>query len=372
MLVTRNFPPLLGGMENVTLRLLRALASTRQVALCGPRGAGAHAPEATHVAESPLYPLWAFLVRTAWSSLVLARRFRPSLVVAGSGLSAPMAWLAARVAGARTAVYLHGLDIVAPSRVYQAAWLPFIRAMDMVLVNSSHSAALARAAGVDAARIHVLNPGTDVPGLDDAGGARFRERFGLADRPLLLSVGRLTRRKGLCEFVTHALPAIVAACPRALLVVIGEEASDALHGSGPGERGRIEAAAAQAGMQDNLCFVGRCDQAMLGAAFRAAQVHVFPVLDLPGDVEGFGMVALEAAAHGLRTVAFGVGGVPDAVSEPDSGTLVVAGDYPALVAAVAGFLGTAASREQIESARRFARSKDWTAFDARLRTILGP
>jgi phosphatidylinositol alpha-1,6-mannosyltransferase len=372
MLVTRNFPPLLGGMENVNQRLLRSLASTRPVLLCGPAGAAAHAPEASCSRESPLYPLPLFVVRTAWSALAMARRFRPALVLAGSGLTAPMTWLAARSIGARTAVYLHGLDIVAPSLVYRRVWLPFIRAMDTVLVNSGHTATLARNAGVDAARIHVLNPGTDVPTLVAGEGERFRRRFGLGGGPLLLSVGRLTRRKGLAEFVARSLPSIVAAVPGTQLVVIGEEAAHALHGSGPGEIQRIEAAAAQAGVAGSLRLVGRCGPDLLGAAFQAAQVHVFPVLALPGDVEGFGMVALESAAHGLRTVAFRVGGVEDAVCEPDSGRLVAADDYDAFAAAVVQYLRSDAPFAQREGARRFAQGKDWSAFGVRLRSILGP
>ena len=56
----------------------------------------------------------------------------------------------------------------------------------------------------------------------------WREKQGFGDRPLLLSVGRLTRRKGLREFVLHALPAILAAHPETLLVVVGEEPGSAL------------------------------------------------------------------------------------------------------------------------------------------------
>jgi phosphatidylinositol alpha-1,6-mannosyltransferase len=372
LLVTRNFPPLLGGMENVNQRLLAELAAHRRVVLCGPEGSAAHAPQAVQVSEARLRPLPRFILSAAARAATLAWRWRPQLVIAGSGLAAPMAWLAARLSGARTVVYLHGLDIVAPSAVYQRLWLPFIRAMQLVLVNSANTASLAIRAGVRPERVHILHPGTDIPVLDPEAGPRFRTALGLGDEPLLLSVGRLTRRKGLAEFVAGALPQIVVREPRVRLLILGEEAADALHGGQGSERARIESAAEAAGMASRVSFIGRRAAAELSAAYQAAQLHVFPVLDQPGDVEGFGMVALEAAAHGLRTVAFRVGGVPDAVAEPASGSLVEPGDYEGFAQATCRLLEEGSSEATREAARRFARDKDWTAFGVRLRSLLPP
>lgn len=370
LLVTRNFPPLLGGMENVNQRLLRELAPEWRVALVGPQGCTEYAPEAIAVGETRIRPLWRFFLATAFRALAQALRLRPRIVVAGSGLAAPMAWLAARLSGATLVVYLHGLDIIAANRIYQIGWLPFIRASDLVLVNSNNTARLAAGRGVPPGRMHVLHPGTDVPELEAAAGLEFRNKHALGERPILLSVGRLTRRKGLAEFVAQALPAIVADEPGALLVVIGEEASDALHTEAGSERARIMAAACESGVQSSIRFVGRCDAADLSAAFQAAQVHVFPVLEQPGDVEGFGMVALEAAAHGLRTAAFAVGGVPDAVDESCTGILVPSGDYVAFSQAVIGMLREAQTQTGVFASRQFAIGKDWQHFGIRLRQLV--
>lgn len=370
LLVTRNFPPLVGGMENVNRRLLLELAALGPVDLCGPAGCGAHAPKAARVAESPLRPLWRFLAGAGLRCTWMALRGRPKLILAGSGLTAPLAWFAARLCGARAAVYLHGLDIIVPNRLYQTAWLPFLRRCELVLVNSANTARLARAAGIPAARIAVLHPGTDVPAADPGARARFRALHGLPEQRILLSVGRLTRRKGLAEFVARSLPALVGADASIMLVVIGEEATDALHGTSGSERQRILECAREHGVSAHVRLAGRCGQAALADAYQGADLHVFPVLDLPGDVEGFGMVALESAAHGLRTAAFDVGGIPDAMDPATTGALVASGDYQALTTTVLALLASPPGQAQQDACRRFAASKDWRHFGERLRAIV--
>ena len=371
LLVTRNFPPLLGGLEKVNQHLLVALQPTWSTALCGPAGCAAYAPGQAEVKQSRTKPLPAFLLSTLWYALGVARRRRPEWILAGSGLTAPIAWIAGRCCGSKVAVYLHGLDVLAPSHVYQWLWLPFIRHCDVALVNSANTSRLAQGRGVRPGKLHVLHPGTDLPKLDAEVALGFRERLNFRQRPLLLSVGRLTQRKGLAEFIAKSLPAILSRYPDALLVIIGDEAIDALHARAGSERERILAAARMAGIEQSLCFLGRCDESTLSAAYQAADLHIFPVLDLHGDVEGFGMVALESAAHGLSTVAFAVGGVPDAVQDGHTGILVEPGNYSDMSAMVVEQLTRSRSDASVAACRAFAAGKAWPVFGERLRTLLG-
>jgi phosphatidylinositol alpha-1,6-mannosyltransferase len=216
-----------------------------------------------------------------------------------------------------------------------------------------------------------LHPGTELPTLDAKTARDFRERHGFGQRPLLLSVGRLTQRKGLAEFVAKTLPLIVSHYQDALLLIIGDEASDALHTRTGSERERILAAARDVAVERNVHFLGRCDEATLGAAYQAADLHIFPVLELPGDVEGFGMVALESAAHGLPTIAFAVGGVSDAVQDGQTGTLVEPGDYGSLGEAMIRQLAQPRDGSATAICRDFAAGKAWPVFGERLRKLLG-
>ena len=369
LLVTRNLPPLRGGMERLVARIAAVMAGAYDLSVVGPAGCGRFLPPTVRAVEVPHRPLARFLMagsRAAWRMAAA----RPRVVLAGSGLAAPLAWLAARRARSKLVVYLHGLDVVAPSAIYQHCWLPFIRRADLVLVNSRNTRRLASERGVPAANIEVLHPGA-APVAPDAGAAlAFRETHGLGDRPMLLSVGRLTPRKGLAEFIRRALPAIVERCPEAVLMVIGADADDAVQVAAGSELSRIRQAVAQAGLDTNVRLLPPCDDTVLSAAYFAADVHVFPVLDLPGDVEGFGMVAIEAAAHGLPTVGFAVGGVPDAIAEGRSGSLVVAGDYPGFAVHVGDWLAKRADPDVAAGCRLVAAEFDWEHFDRRLQEHL--
>jgi len=373
LLVTRNLPPLRGGMERLNLHMAIELASAFDVDVIGPSGCGVHLPNAIHAQEVPHRPIWRFLPTMFVRALRLARKRRPAFILAGSGLTAPIAWIAARASGARAVAYVHGLDLVATHPVYRLFWRPFLRRMDMCIANSHHTACLAESIGIPPDRITVLNPGVELPALIDASAAEeFRSRHGLGERKLMLSVGRLTPRKGLLEFVERSLPAIAAAHPDVMLMIIGDEAPDALTGAADGMAQRIVQGASGIGLQDNIRILGVCDEADLSAAYQAANVLVFPVRNVPGDVEGFGMVAIEAAAHGLATVAFAVGGVSDAVADGQSGWLVVANDYAQFAERVVQVLAQGTNEAAQDARRAFASGFAWNVFGMRLRELLLP
>lgn len=365
LIVTRNLPPLVGGMERLNWHMAAALAKFAEVRVIGPRGSASMAPYGVAVHEIPLKPLWRFLWRANFAAWREARRFRPQVVLAGSGLTAPIVMLAGLLAKASTVAYVHGLDLTTRHLVYRCIWIPTLRRMHRVVANSNATAALATQIGIDQARIGIVHPGVALPDAEPKPYEVevFRQENNLGKSTLLLSVGRLSERKGLVEFVREALPRIVAEHPGVVLLIVGSVPRDALN-SRMQTPEHIQAAADELGLGRHIRFLGNVSDRELQVIFAACDVHVFPIRHIPDDPEGFGMVAIEAAAHGVPTIAFATGGVIDAVADGQSGRLVRPGDYSAFADAVLQI----AIRKEItpRSCRDFASQFEWSQFGARI------
>ena len=326
LLVTRNFPPLIGGMERLLSHVYQELMQSFDVHLIGPEGASDFTNSSSIVSQCSLYPTFWFLIQCQCKALRLAQRLRPDLVIAGSGVTAGAAYMAGRAVGAPVACFLHGLDLVVKNRLYHSLFIPVIRRCDFFIANSTNTVKLALEVGIKNEAIRILYPAVNLMSCDAA--QNFHDIAGTMGKRILLSVGRLTARKGLVQFVDNCLPKIVAAYPDVVFVIIGGEANQALHQK---HSFRIKEAitlkARKKGLEGHIRFLGHVNDSILKAAYLESHLFVFPVLDLPGDIEGFGIVALEAAAYGLPTVSFASGGVPDAVAHNVSGYLVRPGDY---------------------------------------------
>jgi phosphatidylinositol alpha-1,6-mannosyltransferase len=369
LIITRNLPPLVGGMERLNWHMADELSKYAEVKVIGPKGAAAIKPNNVDLVEAPLKPLGLFLLISSLRALWLAIRWRPDVILAGSGLTAPVAWFASKLCGAKSVAYLHGLDITVNNKLYQTVWTPTFKKMNHIIVNSTPTKQLALNAGVPEKKISIVYPGVELPAAPQPQEKieAFKQKHQLIDKKILLSVGRLTTRKGLKEFVAQALPQIVRAEPNVVLVVVGEAPKNSL-GAGIQTQEEIMQAAQKNGLEGHIKFLGVItDKAELATVYEAADVHVFPVRHIPDDPEGFGMVAIEAAAHGLPTVAFATGGVVDAVREGESGWLVEKDNYTQLVEQAVAVL-----RCPIDSqvTQEFAQEFAWNRFGAAVEKTL--
>ncbi len=371
LLITRNYPPLVGGMEKLNQRMFEGLSQHFDAILLAPKGARQFTPKNASIYEVPSFNLPVFFLCTFFISIYLALKYKPDIVMAGSGLTAPFAYIASRLTRGKSVVYIHGLDLIAESAVYQRIWLPFIRRCDAVLTNSSNTKQLALAKGILESRLSIVFPGTDIPALNPDTAKKFREKFGFDQCPVLLSVGRITERKGLLPFIQNAFPQIRAKYPNVKLVIIGSEPVHALKQDKINITVEIKNYLQNNNLTDAVVFLGRCDDETLIAAYQAANVHVFPVLKSNSDVEGFGMVAIEAAANGLQTVAFNVGGVADAVKHAETGYLVPTADYVEMAMSVIHVLETAHAIHYKVPCRDFAKQRSWSVFQKGILEVIG-
>jgi phosphatidylinositol alpha-1,6-mannosyltransferase len=369
LIVTRNFPPVIGGIERVVAEAARALSRHFRVVVLGP--AGGEAATDSGIDYRPVSPVPGsrFLRVTRQLAPRIARELRPVAVLAGSGVMAPAARAAARAAQCPAWALVHGLDVTARHPLYRILFAPAIRGLDGVLANSRATARAARRLGVLEERIGEIALGVDLPAWPPAADrrARIRHAWGVPEEAhLLLFVGRLTQRKGIGPFVEKGLAPLVGADPGIHLAVVGAAPARALgRVAVPPEE--LVRRAKRAGVGAHVHLVGPLTGQTLDEAYFASDLFVFPVLERPGDMEGFGLVALEAAAHGLATVAFATGGIPDAVSDPESGDLVPPGDYAAMRQAIRRRLGQDPV-VRAAATRRFAGTRSWSRFAGELET----
>jgi phosphatidylinositol alpha-1,6-mannosyltransferase len=262
-------------------------------------------------------------------------------------------WLRRRVP---YVVYVHGLDIWKEQqrsrrskRVRTTARAVLGNAAAFIANShpvAAHTRDILSELGVDAAnRIHVVHPGTDAVRFrrDEQGRTRWRERLGLQDRQVLLTVGRLEPRKGI-DVVLRSLPALTERFPDVTYVVAGSGA----------DAGRLSQVARDAGVSDRVCFVGEFDDAELPALYSAADVFVLPAREERerNQIEGFGIVYCEAAAAALPVVAGASGGVADAVRAGETALLVPPTDVDAVTAALDTLLRDADLRARMGEAGR--------------------
>jgi phosphatidyl-myo-inositol dimannoside synthase len=209
-----------------------------------------------------------------------------------------------------------------------------------------------------------LAPGVDVDAYHpDVDGSAVRARLGLADRPVVVCVSRLVPRKGQ-DVLIRALPAIRRRIPGAALLLVG---------GGP-DRARLTRLARDAGVAGDVVLTGTVPHAELPAHYAAGDVFAMPcrTRNRGLDVEGLGIVYLEASATGLPVVCGDSGGAPDAVREGETGHVVPGRDVAAVADRVADLLADPQKARRMGAAGRAWVQAEWR-WDlqaARMRTLL--
>ena len=213
-------------------------------------------------------------------------------------------------------VYAHGNEVL---DAMQSDWdgpRRALRSADCVLANSRFTAGLLKQTGVESERIEIVNPGCDVTRFQPTSVSDDFRKDVLgphAQGKVILTVGRLVARKG-HDVMIRALPRVLKNIPDACYLIVG---------SGPAKP-MLEELTFNMGLHGNVIFMENVGDAELPSIYGMCDVFVMPSrADLGAcDVEGFGMVYLEANACGKPVIAGRSGGVADAVVDGETGILV--------------------------------------------------
>lgn len=315
LIVTQDFPPERGGIQTYVFELARHFAARGQTVrvLCPGRadagGTPAGLAECTRLPVASSF-LWARLL----TSLPGYLRARPSVDrVLYAQWQGALGALSAPKGARREFALVHGRELL--TSVFGPLQGPLMRRafarLDGAFPNSGAVLDLARERARPACPLHLAHPGVDPAAFRPVEARFLRERYGLGDAPVIVSLGRMVARKNLAALL-EVLPAVRRAVPETRLL---------LGGTGP-EREALMARAAALGLGGAVLFPGRIADGEMAAHYSLADVFCLPSLSTAKDVEGFGIVFLEAGACGTAVVGSRAGGVPDAVAEGETGLLI--------------------------------------------------
>ncbi len=375
LLVTNDFPPRRGGIQSYLGEFVNRLvdSGTHSVTVYAPKWKGAEAFD--EAADSAGYRVLRHPTTLMLPVPTVDARMRRliddnDIDTVWFGAAAPLALLAprARQAGATR--------VLASTHGHEVGWsmLPVARSVlrsigdhtDVVTFVSRYTRSRFAPAFGPSAALEYLPPGVDSDRFrpDPAARAELRKRYRLGERPTVVCLSRLVPRKGQ-DMLIKALPAIRRRVPGAALVIVG---------GGPylETLGKL---ARDCEVEDHVIFTGGVPGDELPAHHAMADVFAMPCRTRGAgmDVEGLGIVFLEASATGVAVVAGDSGGAPEAVQHNKTGLVVDGNSVDEIGEAVTELL-----IDRDRAAARGAAGRDWVRSEwrwdllaARLEKLLG-
>jgi phosphatidylinositol alpha-1,6-mannosyltransferase len=326
LVLTEIFPPRIGGSGRWFWEIYRRLPREDYVIAAG-QAPGHEEFDRTHtlrVERIPLFlPEWGVRslagLQGYWRSFravaAILPRYRIDHVHCGRCLPEGwIAWLLKLRYGLPYLCYMHGEETaLTSSREHELMIRRVLAGAELIVANSRNTERMLHQRwGVPPGKVRLLYPGVDgarfVPGEWDG---RVRDRLGWRDRRVVLTVGRLQRRKGHDQLIL-ALDYVRKTVPDVLYAIAG---------AGEEYRRLAELVTAR-NLRSHVCFLGEVDDATLVECYQQCDLFVLPNRDDDRDIEGFGIVLLEAQACGKPVVAGASGGTYEAMLIPHTGRVV--------------------------------------------------
>lgn len=327
LLLSEIFPPRPGGSGRWFWELYRRLPREEFLLAVGahPQQQAFDETHALRVLRTSVVPRsWGVLQwrglrdywRIAGQMAALVKRERVAAVHAARCLPEGwIAWILNRRLRVPYLVYVHGEDVEAAATSREFSWMvrQVFRRSSLVIANSANTAGILRGQWqLPEGKVEIVRPGVDVERFQPAPrDCDLRRQWGWGDRPVILTVGRLQQRKGHDQLI-RALPRVRQRVPAVLYAVIGEGE----------ERGPLQRLVQELQLQEHVIWHGETGDEQLVQAYQQCDVFALPNRQVGRDIEGFGMVLLEAQACGKPVIAGASGGTAETMIVNQTGRLV--------------------------------------------------
>ena len=345
LFITRNYPPKVGGLEIYSYNLIKEFESREDTCKI--------------TLSRPIKHLLWFLPYSFFKALYLIRKYSIQSVHLCDGLLAPLGVLLKHLTGVKVTVTIHGLDITYKNQFYQSLIPWCIARLDRVVCVSHSTRDECVRRIIPCPNCTVIPNGIkpDQLYLQQSKNELRRKLenligISIKNKKVLFTIGHLVKRKGVAWFVENVMPRLEGSC---LYVIAGE-------GS---ERKTIQKIVDRFNLQGCVLLLGEVSDEDRKFIYNASDIFIMPNITVPGDVEGFGIVVLEAGSCGLPVVASNIQGLQDAVIHGKTGYLVEEGDVEDFWGRITDMnLDKAQIREIVNS------TFDWAKIYKRYRNIL--
>lgn len=298
LFISRAYPPIVGGIENQNYALSTWLKKHGEVTVIANRFGKKFLP--------------IFLPYTLIRTLVCARRF--DAILLGDGVLSIVGW-AAKIFYPKKAILsvVHGLDITYPFLLYQALWVHvFLPKLDRLIAVGNETIATGTAHGIPKEKFEFVPNGIDPRAHYNPNYTR-RDLEGVIgelkkDTAVLLTSGRLARRKGVAWFIRNVLPLL----PNNVIYVVAGDGSD---------RANIRTAIEETRLFERVKLLGYVSDRTRDILMNTSDIFIQPNIPVSGDIEGFGITPIEASSCGTPVVVSRLEGLRDAFTDGKNGIL---------------------------------------------------
>jgi len=300
LFISRTYPPVVGGIEKQNFEIATALSGICHVdVIANTRGK---------------WFLLLFLPYATLKALISARNY--DVVLLGDGVLGITGYLLKLVTGKPVACIIHGLDLTYKNIIYQKLWVNiFIRHMDKLIAVGHETIQHGVSRGIPESNF-VFVPNGVAPAdpdeifthheLETLIGKEIKGR-------ILLTIGRLVKRKGVVWFINN----VASTLDENIVYIIAGAGKEEAH---------ILSAIQNNHLQKRVFFIGEVSDRDKKLLLSTADIFIQPNIKIEGDMEGFGLVVLEAAAHGCVVVASRLEGLTDSIQHGQNGYLVTPGN----------------------------------------------
>lgn len=324
-----------GGMERVAYELYMHLLEITDVELIKWGGSNKWLP----------IVLPYFLVK---SSLILLRD-EVNTIYLQDGLLAPLG-LVLKIFRKPVAITIHGLDIMYKNKFYQFLVPKCVKRLDKIICISQATKQECINREIPEEKITVIPGGISdefhINEDKEVLKSELKKKLDLKleNKNVLLSVGRLVERKGFHWFVENVIPKLLEQINEFVYLIAGDGIF----------RERIKNIIANNGLEDYVIMLGKVDDEVLKLLYNASDIFITPNIPVEGDMEGFGIVALEATSCSVPVVASKLDGIKDAIKNERNGFLVEPYDINRFVEVITKLLENDYERKEVgKKAREF-------------------